>query len=72
MQFCYDGLAGDASLNGWVWAGIGYDLPLVGWVGGYYFAEKMWFKSNIGNWFGPGKCRADCDPADKSKTSEQG
>ncbi len=72
LQFCYDCLTGDASLNGWVWAGIGYDLPLVGWVGGYYFAEKMWFKSNIGNWFSPGKCRTDCDPADKSKTSEQG
>jgi hypothetical protein len=72
LQFCYDCLTGEASLNGWVWAGVGYDLPVVGWVGGYYFAEKMWFKNNIGNWFTPGQCRTDCDSAEKDKTSEHG
>jgi hypothetical protein len=71
LQFCYDCLTGESSLNGWLWAGIGYDAPFVGWLGAYYFGEKMWFKGNIGNWFTPGTCRPACNPSEKGD-SEHG
>jgi Domain of unknown function (DUF4157) len=71
IQVCWDCLSGDASLKGWIWAGIGYEMPIVGWVGGYYFGEKTWWKGNLGNWFGPGSCDDKCD-ANKDEKTESG
>jgi hypothetical protein len=56
-------------LKGWIWAGIGYEAPFLGWVGGYYFGEKTWFKGNIGNWFTPGICKPGCNPSENADST---
>jgi hypothetical protein len=61
LQLCWDCLTGEASLKGWIWAGVGY-VSRWGWYGAYYFDEKEWLKTNWGNWFEPGTCDPRCDP----------
>jgi hypothetical protein len=61
LQVCWDCLTGGASIKGWVWAGVGYDAPIVGWVGGYYFGEQTWWSGQLGSWFEPGTCAPECD-----------
>ena len=67
-QFCWDCLTGEASIKGWIWAGVGYDAPLIGWVGGYYFGEQTWWKGDLGKWFEPGVCNLNCDSNKGAKT----
>jgi hypothetical protein len=62
LQVCWDCMNGDASLKGWIWAGAGYEAPLVGWLGAYWFGEKTWWAGQLGRWFEPGQCRPGCDP----------
>jgi hypothetical protein len=61
VQVCWDCLTGKAGLKGWIWAGVGYDAPFVGWVGGYYFREKEFWSGDLGKWFEPGACDPACD-----------
>jgi hypothetical protein len=47
-------------LKGWIWAGIGYEAPIIGWVGGYFFGEKTWWMGDLDRWFEPGTCAPTC------------
>jgi len=60
VQVCWDCLTGEASLKGWIWAGVGYD-SWIGWVGGYYFGEKTWWTGMLSKLFEPGTCDPKCD-----------
>ncbi|MHB8629949.1 MAG: hypothetical protein ACYDBJ_27270 [Aggregatilineales bacterium] len=71
IQFCWDCLTGEASFKGWIWAGVGYDAPVVGWVGGYFFGEKTWWSGKLSNLFEPGTCDPNCDPK-KEQTGTTG
>lgn len=63
IQACYDFCTGDLDLNGWIWAGIGTHLPVVGWVGPYYFWEGHFGKINIGGLLHCGNCADNCAAA---------
>jgi hypothetical protein len=63
IQACYDFCTGDLELSGWIWTGIGTHLPVVGWVGPYYFKEGHFGKVNIGGLLPCGKCADGCAPA---------
>jgi hypothetical protein len=67
LQICWDCLTGEASFKGWIWAGAGYEAPVIGWVGGYWFGEKTWWQGNAGKWFEAGTCAPGCEPS-KSMT----
>lgn len=71
IQVCWDCLSGEGSFKGWLWAGVGYDAPVFGWIGGYYFDEKTWWKGDLGKWFEPGTCDPKCEPK-KEGASEGG
>lgn len=60
IQVCWDCLTGEASLIGWIWAGIGYESRF-GWFGGYYFGERIWWTGQLGRWFEPGTCDPQCN-----------
>jgi hypothetical protein len=71
IQLCWDCLTGEGSLKGWIWAGIGYEAPIIGWVGGYFFGERTWWKGELGRLFEPGQCATNCDRS-KGANSESG
>ncbi len=73
IQICADVLTGACKIKGWIWAGVGYEAPYVGWLGGYYFGEKVWWEGNSDKLklFEPGTCRSDCEKA-KTVEAEKG